>query len=159
MIGYIVAFIALASVADATFVIGTTAAATTGTAATISSASAASLGLLGGVAILKGVILALALSRGRGKRSAEEDEEGVYAISAAQEPAQCYRRLICDLSAGAIPDNNKLTTLFNGDVSPVSAKFEFATAAKVGKIVKSAQLCEVRYSCPLSTNEIQKLFN
>ena len=158
MIGYIVAFIALASVADATFVIGTTAAATTGTAATLSSASAASLGLLGGVAILKGVILALALSRGRGKRSAE-DEEGVYAILAAQEPAQCYRRLICDLSAGAIPDNNKLTTLFNGDVSPVSAKFEFATAAKVGKIVKSAQLCEVRYSCPLSTNEIQKLFN
>ena len=159
MIGYIVAFIALASVADATFVIGTTAAATTGTAATLSSASAASLGLLGGVAILKGALLGAVAAR-RGKRSAvEQEEEGVYAILAAQEPAQCYRRLICDLSAGAIPDNDKLMTLFNGEVSPVSAKFEFTTAAKVGKMVKSAQACEVRYSCPLSTNEIQKLFN
>merc|ERR1711862_861128 len=90
-----------------------------------------------------------------GKRSAEEDNDAVFSILAAQEPAQCYRRLICDLSAGAIPDNNKITTLFNGEVSPVSAKFEFATAAKVGKIVKSAQLCEVRYSCPLSSQEIQ----
>merc|ERR1712226_1843517 len=152
MIAYAVACIALASVADATFVLGTTA------AYTITSASAVSLGLLGGIAILKGVVLAAALSR-RGKRSAEEDSDAVYAILAAQEPAQCYRRLICDLSAGAIADNNKITTLFNGDVSPVSPKFEFATAAKVGKIVKNAQLCEVRYSCPLSTQEIQKLFN
>merc|ERR1711878_98121 len=157
MIAYVVACIALASVADATIVLST--AATTGTAYTITAASATSLALLGGVAILKGVVLAAALSRSRGKRSAEEENDAVYAILAAQEPAQCYRRLICDLSAGAIPDNNKITTLFNGEVSPVSAKFEFATAAKVGKIVKSAQLYEVRYSCPLSTNEIQKLFN
>ena len=158
MIAYVVACIALASVADATFVLGTTAV-TTGTAYTVTSATATSLALLGGVAILKGVVLAAALSRSRGKRSAEEDNDAVFSILAAQEPAQCYRRLICDLSAGAIPDNNKITTLFNGEVSPVSAKFEFATAAKVGKIVKSAQLCEVRYSCPLSSQEIQKLFN
>ena len=159
MIGYIVACIALASVADATFVIST--AAVTVPAVTISAASATSLALLGGVAILKGVLLAQLLSRKR--RSAEEvntiEHEAVFAILAAQEPAQCYRRLICDLSAGAIHDTNKLTTLFNGEVSPVSAKFEFSTAAKVGKIVKSAEACEIRYSCPLSTNEIQKLFN
>merc|ERR1712183_1123572 len=128
-------------------------------AVTVTSATATSLALLGGMGILKGALLGAVAAR-RGKRSAvEQEEEGVYAILAAQEPAQCYRRLICDLSAGAIPDTDKLVTLFNGDVSPVSAKFEFATAAKVGKIVKSAQLCEVRYSCPLSTNEIQKLFN
>merc|ERR1711970_717721 len=60
MIAYVVACIALASVADATFVIGT-AAATTGTVYTVTSASAASLALLGGVAILKGVVLAAAL--------------------------------------------------------------------------------------------------
>merc|ERR1712018_821260 len=156
MIAYVVACIALASVADATIVLST--AATTGTAYTITAASPTSLALLGGVAILKGVVLAAALARSRGKRSAEEDNDAVFSILAAQEPAQCYRRLICDLSAGAIP-NNKITTLFNGEVSPVSAKFEFATAAKVGKIVKSAQLCEVRYSCPLSSQEIQKLFN
>ena len=154
MFGYIVAALALASVADATFILATT----TG-AVTVTSATATSLALLGGVAILKGVVLAAALARSRGKRSAEEENDAVYAILAAQEPAQCYRRLICDLSAGAIPDNDKLITLFNGEVSPVSAKFEFSTAAKVGKIVKSAEACEIRYSCPLSTNEIQKLLN
>ena len=154
MIGYIVASIALAAVADATFVLSTPAA--TGTAVTLTAASTTSL-LLGGVAILKGMVLAQLLSR---KRSTHIDnQDAVFAILVAQEPAQCYRRLICDLSAGAIQDTDKLVTLFNGEVSPVSAKFEFATAAKVGKMVKSAQACEVRYSCPLSTNEIQKLFN
>ena len=152
MIGYyIVAFIAWATIADATFVI-TTVGATT-------SLVLLNLALLGGVAILKGLLLATLL-RGRGKRSTHTDnQDAVFAILAAQEPEQCYRRLICDLSAGAIPDNDKLITLFNGVVSPVSAKFEFTTAAKVGKMVKSAQACEVRYSCPLSTNEIQKLLN
>ena len=91
-------------------------------------------------------------------RSAHIDnEDAVFTILAAQEPDQCYRRLICDLSAGAIPDTDKLVTLFNGEVSPVSAKFEFTTAARIGKMVKSAESCEVRYSCPLNTNEIQEL--
>merc|ERR1712018_347560 len=118
---------ALANVASATIVIGT-ATATAGTATTISSASAASLGLLGGVILLKGLVLGAALLSRRGKRSAEND----YAFIALNnpEPAQCYRRLICDL----------------------------ATAAEVGKIVKNAGVCEVRYSCPLSTQEIAKLF-
>ena len=155
MIGYIVASIALAAVADATIILGT--ATTAGTAVTLSAASTTSLAILGGVAILKGVLLSQLLSR---KRSTSIDnQDAVFTILAAQEPAQCYRRLICDLSAGAIPDTDKLMTLFNGEVSPVSAKFEFSTAAKVGKMVKSAQACEVRYSCPLNTNEIQKLFN
>merc|ERR1719444_784157 len=130
-----VAVLALTSVAEATFVIGTTAAATAGTATTLSSASVASLGLLGGVVLLKGLVLA------------------------ASEPAQCYRRLICDLAAGAIPDNDKILSLFTNEASPVTAKFDFVTASKVGKIAKSAQMCEVRYSCPLSTVEIGKLFN
>ena len=155
MIGYIVASIALAAVADATLIVSTAAA--PGTAVTLTAASTTSLAILGGVAILKGVLLSQLLSR---KRSTHIDnQDAVFTILAAQEPAQCYRRLICDLSAGAIPDTDKLMTLFNGEVSPVSAKFEFSTAAKVGKMVKSAQACEVRYSCPLNTNEIQKLFN
>ena len=154
MIGYIVAFIALAAVADATLVISS---ATAGALTTFSAVGATQLAVLGGVAILKGILLARLL---RSKRSTHIDnEDAVFTILAAQEPAQCYRRLICDLSAGAIPDTDKLMTLFNGEVSPVSAKFEFSTAAKVGKMVKSAQACEVRYSCPLNTNEIQKLFN
>ena len=102
-------------------------------------------------------------SRGghRGRRETVEDnetEEAAFAVLANSEPSQCYRRLICDLAAGSIPDNDKILTLFTEDVSPVSVKFEYATAAKVGKLVKNANICELRYSCPLNTAEIQKIF-
>lgn len=152
------AVVAVASVAEATFIIGTTAA-VTGTAVTLSSASVASLGLLGGVVLLKGLVLGAAIAARRGKRSAESDQDAAYAVLTNSEPAQCYRRLICDMAAGAIPDQDKILSLFNSEVSPVSPKFEYVTAAKVGKIVKNSGLCEVRYSCPLNTQEIAKLFN
>merc|ERR1711884_953795 len=126
------------SAAEATIVVGTV---TAGTAVTISAASATSLALLGGVALLKGLVL-----------------EAAVAILTNSEPAQCYRRLVCDMAAGAIPDEGKILSLFNKDVSPVSPKFDYVSAAKVGKLVKNAALCEVRYTCSLSTQEIAKLF-
>merc|ERR1712066_466832 len=99
-----------------------------------------------------GAALLASRSRGghrRGRRETVEDNEveSAFAILAGSEPAQCYRRLICDLAAGAIPDNEKILTLFTEAVSP---KFEYATAAKVGKLVKNANICELRYSCPLN---------
>jgi len=149
------------------FLFGTSTAAA-GTALTFGTGgSAAALGLLGGAVILKGLVLGAALlasrSRGghrRGRRETVEDNEveSAFAILAGSEPAQCYRRLICDLAAGAIPDNENILTLFTEDVSPVSPKFEYATAAKVGKLVKNANICELRYSCPLNTADIQKIF-
>ena len=146
---------ALANVASATIILGTTTA-TVGTATTISSASAASLGLLGGVVLLKGLVLGAALLSRRGKRSAEND----YAFIALNnaEPAQCYKRLICDLATGAIPDSDNLLSLFNEETEVISPKFEYTTAAKLGKAVKNAQVCEVRYSCPLNNQEIAKIF-
>merc|ERR1739848_931303 len=106
-------------VADATIIIGT--------AVTISSASAASLGLLGGVALLKGIVLAAAIASRRGRRSAEADsQDAAFLVLNNAEPAQCYRRLICDMAAGAIPDQDKILSLFNTEVSPVSPKFEYA---------------------------------
>ena len=56
-------------------------------------------------------------------------------------------------------DQDSILTLFNEDISPVSVKFEYAMAAKIGKLVKNSNLCEVRYSCPLNTVEMQKLFS
>ena len=146
---------ALANVASATIILGTTTA-TVGTATTISSASAASLGLLGGVVLLKGLVLGAALLSRRGKRSAEND----YAFIALNnaEPASCYKRLICDLATGAIPDSDNILSLFNRETEVISPKFEYTTAAKLGKAVKNAQVCEVRYSCPLNNQEIAKLF-
>jgi len=142
------------SVADATLIIGTTA--VVGTAVTLSASTVATLGLLGGVALLKGLVLGAAASRG--KRSAESSQDAAFAVLTNGEPAQCYRRLICDMAAGAIPDQDRILSLFNKEVSPISPKFEYVTAAKVGKLVKNASLCEVRYSCPLNSQEIAKLF-
>jgi len=143
-----------------TIIVGT-AAATAGTVTIGGGALGAGI-LLGGVAILKGLLLASVIARGRSRhgRSAEQDnEDDVFLVLNNAEPAQCYRRLICDMAAGAIPDQDKILSLFNKDVSPVSPKFEYSTAAKVGKLVKNAGLCELRYSCPLSTAEISKVFN
>merc|ERR1711936_1062410 len=147
--------LAMPSVAQGTLVIGTVAA---GTTVTIGGGAILGAALLGGAAVLKGLVLGRALA-GRKKRSAEEDsEDAVFAVLTNAEPAQCYRRLICDMAAGAVPDQDKILSLFNTEVSPVSPKFDYATAAKVGKMVKNAGLCEVRYSCPLSTAEISKVF-
>ena len=160
----ILAIVALSGLADATFIIASTStvAATATAAATTTTTYSlagglATVGLLGGVAILKGILIARLLASRRGKRSAESNDEAVYAVLNNAEPAQCFHRLICDLAAGAIPDNDKILSLFNNEASPVSPKFEYVTAAKVGKIVKNAAASEVRYICPLNTTEIAKV--
>jgi hypothetical protein len=149
------ALVALSSLADATIVLTTAAA--TATTVTLSASTVATLGLLGGVTLLKGLVLGSLVARS--KRSAQVDnQDAAFAVLASSEPAQCYRRLICDMATGAIPDQDKILSLFNTEVSPVASKFEYFTAAKVGKTAKNPALCEVRYSCPLNNAEIAKLF-
>jgi len=148
------AIVAFSGIADATIAVALPTTVTVG-ATTLSASTVATLGLLGGVAILKGLLIGQLVARS--KRSAENNNEAVFAVLNNAEPAQCYHRLICDLAAGAIPDNNKILGLFNTEASPASAKFEYVTAAKVGKIVKNASACEIRYSCPLNTSDIAKV--
>merc|ERR1711971_1224940 len=113
----------------------------TATTVTLSASTLATLGLLGGVTLLKGLVLGSLVARK--KRSAQVDnEDAAFAVLASSEPAQCYRRLICDMATGAIPDQDKILSLFNTEVSPVESKFEYFTAAKVGKMVKNASSCE-----------------
>ena len=166
MIVAALALVAVTSVAEATIFIGVVG---VGVSVTASASTVATLGLLGGVALLKGLVLGSLLSRPRHsyrhsyrhKRSAnpESESDAAFAILTNSEPAQCYRRLICDMAAGAIPDQDKILSLFDKEVSPVSPKFEYVTAAKVGKIMKTSGLCELRYTCPLNTQEIATLFN
>merc|ERR1712001_161644 len=102
---------------------------------------------------------------GRGKRSAEEQVEvdGItFSFLAQSEPQACYRRLICDLATGQMPksDNDIIVKLFDGKKSAVtSPKFDYDTAAEVGKALKNVQACEVRYSCPFKGEQIVKLLN
>jgi len=158
MSGYIVAalaLVALTNVAEATLVfapaVGTTAATWTLTSA------GATLGVAGGLVALKALALGL-LATNRGRRSAEEDTDAAFAVLATAEPAKCYHRLICDLAAGVITDKDNILSLFAKETSPLSPKFDYTTAAKVGKLVKNAANCEIRYSCPLNSVEIGKLY-
>ena len=173
MNGFVIAslaLIAVANIAEATFVFGTTAA-TTGTTtsvlslgtATGTAGTASALALTGGLVLLKGLALGALLlaSRNRSRRSPIQVDDSAFGILASTEPAQCYRRLICDLATGTMPksENDVIVSLFNKEAALDSPKFEFATAAKLGKQVKNVQVCEVRYSCPLSGEQIQNLFN
>merc|ERR1711988_1032608 len=101
-----------------------------GTTVTVGTGALAAGALLGGVAILKGLLIGSLLARGGGhkKRSAEQDNE------------------------------DGVFLVFNNEVAVTSPKFDYFSAAKVGKLVKNAGACEVRYSCPLSTAEISKIF-
>merc|ERR1711971_1252034 len=103
------AALAMASAAQGTLIIGTVAAGTTVTVGTGA--------LLSGVAILKGLLIGRALSKGKRSVEGNNDEE-VFLVLNNAEPAQCYRRLICDMAAGAIPDQDKILSLFNTEVSP-----------------------------------------
>ena len=153
--------IAALSVAEATIIIGGTVATTAAgvTTVTVGSGALLSSALLGGLVLLKGLALASIVAGGsKHKRSAEDNQDAAFTVLNNAEPAQCYRRLICDMAAGAIPDQDKILSLFNTEVSVTSPKFDYVSAAKVGKLVKNAGLCEVRYTCPLSSEEIAKLF-
>merc|ERR1711936_869183 len=88
-------------------VAGTTQTLTLGTlGAATTTAAGTTLALTGGLVALK--VLALAALAARSKRAAEPENindtsDAAFALIANQEPAQCYRRLICDLATGAFP--------------------------------------------------------
>ena len=98
---------------------------------------------------------------GRKKRAAVsvDETDAAFSVLTAQEPAQCYHRLICVLATGSFEksENDVIVSLFNKATSIDSAKFDFANAAKLGKQFKSVRKCELRYSCPLSGEQIQRI--
>merc|ERR1711963_1080856 len=100
----------------------------------------------GGAITLKALGLLLS-SAGRSKRSTEEQDGLTFAFIAQSEPQACYRRLICDLATGQVPksENDVIVKLFDGKKADVSsAKFDFDTAAEVGKALKNIDACEIR---------------
>ncbi len=154
----VAALAAVCGISQAIFTGGSTI--TAGSVALVSGGSLTTGGALAlaGLAVLKlGALAAFAASR-RGKRAALDNEDSVFAIAAQLEPAQCYRRLICELATGKLPrsENDVLLNLFQGETAIQDVKFEFSTAAKVGKLVKDITACEVRYSCPVSGQEMNK---
>lgn len=127
-----------------------------GTAGTVAPLAA----VIGAGILLKSAAL-LAISAGnRGKRSINDDTDAIFSTISAAEPASCIRQLICDLAVGEQPSEyDVILSLFDKDTPATSPKFDFAVAATLGKELKSVEACELRYSCPLSSSEIQNLIN
>merc|ERR1711963_26889 len=66
------------------------------------------------------------------------------------------------LATGQLPksENDVIVSLFDGKKADVtSAKFDFDTAAEVGKALKNVDACEIRYSCPFKGEQIVKLIS
>merc|ERR1712241_1391953 len=133
--------------------------ASTGTtaAAIIPTITAMAGGALTGSSVIPGLPLK--------KRSADEQsqqDELTFAFLAQSEPQACYRRLICDLATGQLPqsENDIIVKLFDGKKADVtSPRFDFDTAAEVGKALKNVDACEIRYSCPFKGEQIIKFLN
>merc|ERR1711934_87577 len=117
--------------------------------------------VLGAGILLKAAALLAISQADRKKRAAGDETDFAFAAISAAEPAGCVRRLICDLATGAMPasENDVILNLFGEQTPATSPKFDFQVAASLGKQLKSVQACEVRYSCPLSGQQIHKLFN
>merc|ERR1711935_735106 len=104
-------------------VVGTTQALTIGTfgaATATTTAAGTALALSGGLVVLKVLALGALAVAARSKREAEgenDTSDSAFALLAQQEPAQCYRRLICDLATGAFPasENDVIVEQFSDD--------------------------------------------
>jgi len=159
----IIAVVAMAAFqgAEAQLITGTGAlfTGTGGTHLILASGAAGTVGTVaavGGAALLLKAAALLALRESRGKRATENELDLAFVTIAAAEPQACVRRLICDLAAG--PENNVILSLFNKETPADSPKFDFAVAAALGKQLKNVQACELRYSCSIDNNDLQKLF-
>merc|ERR1712166_1106283 len=150
--------LALAAPALATLplILTTATAAGVTTATTTLLAAPAVTGLLGAAVLVKGIGLGLLLREaGKKKRDVSGGPkslglESSFAIISQLEPAQCIRRLICDVASGVLPASES-------DVA--SHSFDYLVAVENGKNFGSVEKCELRYSCPLSAGQLRQIFN
>lgn len=137
---------------------------------------------LAGLGLLKlGKLLAIAsddslnpLNGGRKRRSADEAEEEeltamfhsrtdrIFGLLAEAEPARCYSRIVCEVAAQRMEmaESGKIMALFNRQVPVESPMYDYATAAAVGAktaAISDYDACELRYTCPLSKEEMSNL--
>merc|ERR1712203_547446 len=147
--------------ASGTYALTLTTGATTLLSLTAAQSTALSaVGLLG----IKAKLLAVALSRRRGKRSADEEEMPTIETFATLEVEDCYKRVICAASTGEVenPQVQNVLALFNPVQymrAPLSHKaMKFVEAARYGGSRRSVAKCEHRYTCSLGMDVLKDLF-
>merc|ERR1719282_946525 len=126
----------------------------------------AATGLFAVVGIAKAIGIGL-LARELASRSKRDvsgpstlGKESSFSIISQLEPAQCYRRLVCDVATGKMPadeSDNVILAPFEGasvkDADITSQSFDFLVAAEAGRQFQSVEKCELRYTCPLSSTQ------
>merc|ERR1711894_115115 len=168
--------LALAAPALATFPLilettSTVAGVSTVTGSTTLLSASAATGLFAVVGIAKAIGIGLLLREAaRSKRSIESGpttlgQESSFSIISQLEPAQCYRRLVCDVASGKMPadeSDNVILAPFEGasvkDADITSQSFDFLVAAEAGRQLQSVEKCELRYTCPLSSTQLREIF-
>ena len=144
--------------ASGTYALTLTTGATTLLSLTAAQSTAlAAVGLLG----IKAKLLAVALSRRRGKRSADDEEMPTIETFATLEVEDCYKRVICAASTGKVenPQVQNVLALFDTVRAPLSHKaMKFVEAARYGGSRRSVAKCEHRYTCSLGMDILKDLF-
>merc|ERR1711992_386651 len=149
----------------------TTAGVSTVTGSTTLLSASAATGLFAVVGIAKAIGIGL-LAReltSRSKRVVSGPstlgKESSFSIISQLEPAQCYRRLVCDVATGKMPadeSDNVILAPFEGasvkDADITSQSFDFLVAAEAGRQLQSVEKCELRYTCPLSSSQLREIF-
>ena len=78
------------------------------------------------------------------------------------DPAHCFRRYICELSTGELEnvpqDHIAILNLVAEPVAVQSTAYEYRIASLIGNKTKSRESCQELYQCPMSGDEIDKLF-
>ena len=98
-------------------------------------------------------------------RSVSDNEIGdvdqVFQQYENEDPAHCFRRYVCDLATGKLHEmssHDAINNLFLHFDQSKSAKFEYDVAFKFGHLVKDIKQCEEMYDCPLTGQQLDKLF-
>merc|ERR1711981_1347980 len=142
--------VALACVAPANAIFGSSIVTGTGALFTGTAGAVAPVAAVAGAAILLKAAALLHLSESSRKKRSAEENDAIFTTIAAAEPASCVKQLICDIATGTKPsENDVILSLFNNDTPVSSPKFDFAIAATLGKQLKSVEACELRYTCPV----------
>jgi len=96
-------------------------------------------------------------------RSVSDNEisETIFQQYEKEDPAHCFRRYVCDLATGKLNEETShaaINNLFLHFDQSKSAKFEYDVAFKFGHLVKDIKQCEEMYDCPLTGQQLDKLF-
>ena len=92
----------------------------------------------------------------------QKEAEMIFRQLDETDPAHCFRRYICELSTGKLDnvpqDHIAILNLVSEPVAVQSKAYEYLMASLIGEKTKNLESCQELYQCPISGEQIDKLF-